>query len=343
MRKLLNILYVTTPESYVARDGENVIIRVENETRFRIPIHNLEGIVCFGYTGASPALLGLCAERGVTVSFLTEHGKFLAKVTGGVMGNVLLRRRQYRVADNELESIQIAINLIAGKLANSRVTLQRAVRDHANSIDVQEVLGVTRFLSNQITRLSACKSLDELRGLEGEAARAYFSVLDELILHQKDVFFMHGRSRRPPKDNMNALISFLYTLLAHDVESALETVGLDPYVGFMHADRPGRAGLALDIMEELRAYFCDRLALSLINRKQISAKGFYAKESGGVVMDHDTRKIVLTAWQQRKQEEITHPFLGEKIKIGLLPYVQAMLMARFLRGDLDGYPPFLWK
>ncbi|MDK2800781.1 MAG: CRISP-associated protein Cas1 [Clostridiales bacterium] len=343
LRKLLNVLYVTTPESYIACDNENVVVRVENKEKFRIPIHNIEGIICFGYTGASPALMSLCAEKGVAISFLNEYGKFLARVTGSVTGNVLLRRTQCRVADNNEEATKIAINFIIGKVTNCRTVLQRALRDHGATINTKKITQVIDKLSGEFLRLKRCKGLDEIRGVEGEAARIYFSAFNDLILYQKESFYLHQRNRRPPLDNMNALLSFLYTLLAHDVEAALETVGLDPYVGFLHRDRPGRTGLALDLMEELRPYMADRLALSLVNRRQISPAGFYAKESGGVVMDNDTRKEVLTAWQKRKQEEITHPFINEKIKIGLIPYVQAMLLARFLRGDLDGYPPFFWR
>jgi len=343
MRKLLNVLYVTTPEAYLARDGENVIIRVEEENRFRIPIHNLEGIICFGYTGASPALMGLCAERGVSVSFLTEHGRFLARVTGPVSGNVHLRRRQYRMADDEQSSVAMAYSFITGKIANCRTVLQRAVRDHEGSIDAESVSKSVYALAGLIDRLGKCNNLDSVRGIEGEAAHIYFSSMNHIILDQKESFFMNERNRRPPLDNMNALLSFLYTLLAHDVESALETVGLDPAVGFLHRDRPGRPGLALDLMEELRPYLADRLALSLVNRRQITASGFCKKESGGIVMDDETRKAVLTAWQKRKQEEITHPFLNEKIAVGLIPYAQALLLARFLRGDLDDYPPFFWR
>ncbi|MBZ4644872.1 MAG: CRISP-associated protein Cas1 [Petroclostridium sp.] len=343
MRKLLNTLYVTTPEAYLSRDGENVVVRIEQQERFRIPVHNIEGIVCFGYMGASPALMGFCAEKGVAVSFLNEYGKFLARVTGPVTGNVLLRRKQYRVADNEEEASKLAIGFITGKIANCKTVLQRALRDHASSINVKEITHVVDTLTNQVLRLQKCADLDEVRGVEGEAARTYFSVFNEMILCQKESFYIYQRNRRPPLDNMNALLSFLYTLLVHDVESALETVGLDPFVGFLHRDRPGRPGLALDLMEELRPYLADRLALSLVNRRQITADGFCIKESGGIVMDADTRKVVLTAWQKRKQEEITHPFLNEKIPIGLIPYAQAMLLARFLRGDLDGYPPFFWR
>ncbi len=343
MRKLLNTLYVTTPESYLARDGENVVIRQNEETKFRIPIHNLEGIVSFGYCGASPSLMGFCAERGVSLTFLTEHGKFLATVQGPVKGNILLRRTQYRVADSLEESLAVSRNFILGKVANSRTVLQRASRDHEVVFDEPVVAESIDYLCNQIERIRRCSDIDKLRGIEGDSARYYFRAFDNLILHQKDTFFFNERSRRPPLDNMNALLSFLYTLLAHEVRSALESVGLDPAAGFLHRDRPGRPSLALDLMEELRPYLADRMALSLVNRKQINGLGFKQKESGGVIMEDDTRKEVITVWQKRKQEEITHPYLNEKIPVGLIPYVQALLLARYLRGDIDGYPPFIWR
>lgn len=343
MRKLLNVLYVTTPDSYLSRDGENIVIKVNNAEIFRIPIHNLEGIVCFGYIGASPAIMALCADRNVGLSFLSEYGHFYARVMGKTSGNVLLRREQYRRADSEKDSLSIANNFIIGKIVNSRAVLKRAIRDHEENISSEKVLRTIDILTYKTERIDRCNGLEELRGVEGDAAREYYAVFNELILAQKEEFYMWERTRRPPMDNMNALLSFLYTLLAHDVQSALETVGLDPYVGFLHRDRPGRASLALDLMEELRPYLADRTALTLINRKQVNGKGFVEKESGGIIMDEETRKQVLTTWQKRKREEITHPFLNEKIEIGLIPYAQAMLLARFLRGDLEQYPPFFWK
>ena len=343
MRKLLNVLYVTTPDSYISKDGENVVIKVNNTEIFRIPVHNLEGIVCFGYIGASPPMMALCAERNVGLSFLSEYGQFYARVTGKISGNVLLRREQYRRADKEDDSLRIASNFIIGKITNSRSVLKRAIRDHEDAINSEEVGHAISMLTRKIERIGRCNALEELRGVEGDAAKEYYSVLNELILTQKEDFYMNDRSRRPPMDNLNALLSFLYTLLAHDVQSALESVGLDPYVGFLHRDRPGRASLALDLMEELRPYLADRIALTLINRKQINGKGFIQKESGGIIMDQETKKEVLTIWQKRKREEITHPFLNEKIEIGLIPYTQSLLLARYLRGDLEQYPPFFWK
>ena len=343
MKKLLNVLYVNTPESHVSLDGENVVILVEGNEKMRVPIHNLESIVCFGHMGASPALMGFCAQRGVGLSFVSPYGRFLARVSGGVSGNVLLRKKQFAVSDVEPGCIPIAINCITGKLVNSRVVLERCIRDHGDKVDAIALENASAYLRNGAIRLQRSNSLAEIRGIEGDCAKVYFNVFDNLILQQKVDFSMQDRNRRPPLDNLNAMLSFLYTLLAHDIQSALETVGLDPYVGFLHRDRPGRASLALDIMEEFRAYFVDRLVLSLINRKQITGNGFATKESGGVFMDNETRKVVLTAWQKRKQEEIVHPYLNEKVSIGLLPYIQALLLARHLRGDLQAYPPFLWK
>lgn len=343
MRKLLNVLYVTTPDAYLARDNDNVTVRVEDEVKVRIPIHNLEGIVAFGHCGASPALMALCAESGVALTFLSENGRFMARVSGRVSGNVLLRRRQYRWADSEEESLRIAASFIIGKITNSRTVLLRAVRDHEAVISSEAVRNAAVELAERLRWVGTSESLDDLRGLEGDAARAYFGVFDHLILTSKDEFYLRDRNRRPPQDNMNAILSFLYALLTHDVQAALETVGLDPQVGFLHRDRPGRPSLALDLMEELRPVLADRLALSLVNRKQVAPGGFVRTESGGILMDDETRKGVIAAWQTRKREEIVHPYLNEKIEVGLIPYAQAVLLARYLRGDLDGYPPFFWK
>jgi CRISPR-associated protein Cas1 len=339
LRKLLNTLYVTVPHAYLSKDGETVLVRVEQETLLRVPIHTLEGIVCVGLVSISPALMGFCAESRVGVSFLTEHGRFLARVEGPIHGNVLLRREQYRRADDESASAALARAYLLAKVANCRTSVLRAAREHPSA-----TLGAACLQLGQSLRLlERPASLDVLRGVEGDAARIYFSVFDQLILHQKDDFFFRERSRRPPMDNMNALLSFLYVMLAHDLSSALETVGLDPAVGFLHRDRPGRAGLALDLMEELRPVLTDRLAVSLVNRRQVAGSGFIRSESGGVVMSDATRKEVLIAWQTRKKEEILHPFLNERIPLGLLPYAQALLLARHLRGDLDAYPSFFWK
>jgi CRISPR-associated protein Cas1 len=343
MRHLLNTLYVTTQGSYLAREGDAVVIRRDGEVRLRIPIHTLGGIVCFGQVSCSPPVLGLCSERDVAVSFLTEHGKFLARVLGPTQGNVLLRRTQFRTADEEEHRAAIARAMVMAKVSNCRIVLLRAIRERPSAQVIADLEEASRRLATILSRLESPRPLEELRGIEGEAAQAYFGVFDHLIAVSKEDFSFRGRSRRPPLDNVNALLSFLYTLLVHDCASALETIGLDPAVGFLHADRPGRPGLALDLMEEFRPFLADRLAVSLINRHQVNASGFDKSESGAVLMDDATRKEVLVTWQKRKQEEIQHPFLGERVPLGLLPYVQALLLARHLRGDLDGYPAFFWR
>ena len=343
MRRLLNTLYVTIPEAYLACDGENVLIKVQNEVKFRVPVHNLEGIVCFGFAGASPKLMKLCCERNVSLSFLSEYGAFMGRVTGKVSGNVLLRRTQYRWADDATISTRMAQRFIAAKIVNSRALLHRALRDHVDVVEVEPLERAIGLMAGMMIHLGDASSGDVIRGIEGEAANVYFANFNQMLLAQQDVFRLKDRNRRPPTDPMNALLSFLYTLLAHEATAALESVGLDPQVGFLHRDRPGRSSLALDLMEEMRPHFADRLALTLVNRRQITGKGFVVKESGAVIMDDDTRKEVLTAWQKRKQEEITHPYLEEKMPLGLVPYAQAMLLARHLRGDLEDYPPFFWK
>jgi len=343
MRKLLNTLFITSPDAYLSRDSENVVVKIENKERFRIPIHNIEGIVSMGFMGASPSIMALCTERNVALSFVSEGGKFLGRVSGSVSGNVLLRRKQYRMADDEEISLSLAKLFIAGKVANSKSVLQRAIRDHQGVVNTVALEKAVITLANKQKQLMRVKSANELRGYEGESAMTYFSVFDHLILHQKSDFVMEGRTRRPPLDNVNAMLSYVYTLLMHEVRAALESVGLDPCVGFFHVDRPGRQSLALDMMEEFRSFLADRLVLSLINRKQVTKNGFVRQPTGGIIMDDVTRKDVITAWQKRKQEEITHPFLEEKIPIGLLPYCQALLMARYLRGDIDNYPVFIYR
>jgi len=343
MRKLLNTLYVTTPNVYLSLDGENIVISKEKVEVSRIPLHNLESIVAFGYTGASPALMGACAKRNIALSFMKQSGKFLARVVGEVRGNVTLRKTQYRLSDSPEESNKIARNFILGKIYNTRWVVERATRDYAMRLDVDKLKKVSKVLVNSLKLVEKSENLEQLRGYEGEAASQYFSVFDDLILQHKEHFYFNCRNKRPPLDNVNAMLSFVYTLLAHDVAAALETVGLDPYVGFLHRDRPGRISLALDMMEELRPVYTDRFVVSLINKREISSNGFTQKENGAVIMDDDTRKTILKAWQTRKQEKITHPFLQEKLEWGLVPYAQAMLLARFIRGDLDGYPTFMWK
>ncbi len=343
MKKLLNTLFVSTQGAYLTREGETLVVKVEQEIRLRLPIHTLGGVVCFGQVMCSPPLLGLCAERQVKVSFLSEHGRFLARVEGPVSGNVLLRRAQYRMADEGPCAAAIARAIVIGKVANSRTVLLRAARERNGADGAEALSAAATKMGRLLDGMAEDAPLDTVRGWEGDAARRYFEVFDHLVVAQKDGFAFRGRSRRPPLDPMNALLSFLYTLLVHDVEGALECVGLDPAVGFLHRDRPGRPSLALDLMEELRAAFADRLALTLVNRQQVRAKAFVQTESGGVHMDDATRKEVLKAYQERKREEIRHPFLGENVSIGLLPYVQALLLARHIRGDIDGYPALVWK
>jgi CRISPR-associated protein Cas1 len=343
MRKLLNTLYITTPESFLSRDGENVVVKVDNQEKFRIPAHNIEGIVSFGYLGASPGLMALCAEHSIALSFVSQGGKFLGRVNGPVSGNVLLRRKQYRIADDKEFALEISKLFIAGKISNCRNIIMRAQREYKSESTQQNFEKVVQQLAYKINQARIVDNMESLRGIEGEAALHYFSVFNHMIVAQKDHFSMNGRSRRPPMDSVNALLSFIYVLLAHEVRAALESVGLDPCVGFLHTDRPGRPGLALDLMEELRPYLADRLVLSLINRKQVNPSGFVQREVGGVLMDDSTRKDVLTEWQKRKQEEIMHPYLQIKIPLGLIPYSQALLLARYLRGDIDNYPVFLLK
>lgn len=343
MRKLLNTLYVTSENSYLALDGENVVLYENKDELGRIPLHNLEGIVSFGYRGTSPALMGACTERNISLCYLTPQGKFLARVSGRIKGNVVLRQQQYDSSRDEAISLEIAKNCIIGKVYNARWVLERAIRDHSLQIDAEKVKAASNFLKDSLTFIQNSQSKDQLRGYEGEAASIYFGVFDQLILQQKKDFIFTGRNRRPPLDPVNAMLSFVYTLLTNMVTSALESVGLDPYVGYLHVDRPGRASLSLDLVEELRAVMADRFVLSLINRKMVTGKNFSRQENGAILMDDELRKRVLMEWQNRKKEMITHPYLQEKVEWGMVPYVQALLLARYLRGDLDGYPVFLWK
>ena len=343
MRKLLNTLFVTTEDSYLALENENVVVLNGEKKVGQFPLSILESIVCFSYKGASPALMGACADRGIQLCFMTPRGRFLARVCGEDRGNVLLRKQQYRISDAPSESCLIARNMILGKVFNARWVLERTLRDHAMRVDTETLRNVSQQLAQQLPAIGGAVDLDALRGLEGEASARYFSVFDHLILNQKDDFSFDGRNRHPPRDNVNALLSFAYTLLANDCGAALESVGLDSYVGFMHRDKPGRASLALDLMEELRAPLADRLVLTLINNREIQKKHFRRQADGAVLLNDDGRKLFLNAWQERKRDTITHPYLQEKIYWGLVPYVQALLLARYLRGDLDGYPTFFWK
>lgn len=343
MKKLLNTLYVTSENSYLALDGENIVIYEEQEERGRLPLHNLEGIVSFGYRGTSPALMGACADKNISLCYLTPQGKFLARVTGKVRGNVLLREQQYAGSKDSEIGLAIAKNCILGKVYNARWVIERALRDHPMQVDTERLKTISLQLKHSLELIQNSVSKDQLRGYEGEAASLYFSVFDELILQQKKDFFFHGRNKRPPMDNVNAMLSFVYTLLTNSITSALESVGLDPCVGYLHTERPGRASLSLDLIEELRPVLADRFVLSLINKKIVTGKNFTRKENGAVLMDNELRKKFLTEWQKKKKEVITHPYLNEKIEWGMVPYAQAMLLARYLRGDLDSYPTFLWK
>lgn len=343
MRRLLNTLYVTLPDAYLGCQGETLIVRAENTKELQVPILNLESVIIFGYRGVSPEAMQLCVENQVSLVFLTPNGQFKARVTGETTGNVHLRRTQYRWSDREDQTLLLAKRFVYAKVYNARVSLQRTARDYPGRINTDKFASAVKLLERQLRESVNCNSLDYLRGVEGYAARTYFSVLGEQILVHKDQFPFHGRVKRPATDPVNALLSFLYTLLANDVTSALETVGLDPQVGFLHRDRPGRNSLALDLMEEFRVYLADRTALTLINRQQITPSDLVRKESGAYVLTDEARKTVITEWQQRKKEEIRHPFFEEKIAIGLLPYAQALLLARFMRGDLDDYPSFFWK
>ena len=348
MRRHLNTLYVTTEGAWMHKDGENVVVKIDGAESGRVPVHLLGGIVCFGSVGVSPPLMGYCAEQGVCISFMGRTGRFLARVEGPVSGNVLLRRSQYHTTDDTEKTALLARNMVTGKLLNQRTVVRRALRDHGGDTPEEgraRLKACGRRLSAAARRSARqqVQAMDALRGIEGEAARAYFEVFDDLVRNEESAFKFTRRSRRPPLDPVNALLSFIYTLLVHDCRSALETVGLDPAVGFLHRERPGRPSLALDLMEELRPVLADRLVLSLINRRQLSASDFETAMSGAVTLREDARKTVLVAYQERKKDGLMHPFLKEKTTFGLVPFVQAMLMARRLRGDLDGYPPFLWR
>ena len=343
MRRLLNTLYVTTEDAYLALDGENIVVKCGEAVAARYPLHILESIVSFSYAGASPALMGKCAEAGIALSFCTPRGKFLASVRGKGGGNVLLRRAQYRVADDPAQSCRIARCSIFGKLYNCRWSIERTARDHSLRVDTEKLKNASSQLRELLPTVLDEWSLESLRGTEGAAATIYFSVLNEMILSNKEYFEFTGRSRRPPLDPINALLSFAYSLLAGNCASALESVGFDSYVGFMHSDRPGRESLALDLMEELRPCMADRFVLTMINNRIITPEHMIVSQSGAVRLNDAGRKLFLMHWQEKKKETITHPYLREKIQWGLVPYVQAQLLARYFRGDIEEYPPFLWK
>ena len=343
MKQLLNTLFVTSEDIYLSLEGENVLANRDGEVVARYPLHTLQTIVSFSYSGASPALMGACAEKGIGLAFCTPRGRFLARVCGESNGNVLLRREQYRISDDSQRSCAIARTMIFGKLSNCAASVQRTLRDHAPRVQNCGLEDAASQIRQLLPQVLAAADLEALRGLEGVGASAYFGVLDHMLLNRKEDFYFRGRNRRPPLDRINAMLSFAYSLLAHDCASALESVGLDAYVGFLHRDRPGRESLALDLMEELRPCMADRFVLTLVNNRMIRPEDFQTQDSGAVLLTDDGRKKFLKAWQERKRDTLTHPYLNEKMSWGLIPYVQALLLARYLRGDLDAYPPFLWK
>lgn len=343
MKKLLNTLYITSPEKYLSLDGENVVIKEDGVESGRIPLHNIESIVTMGNAGVSPALLGKCAEKNICVSFLSRSGRYLASAVGPYNGNVVLRQSQYRMADNEEKCAEIAKNMITGKLYNARWVIERATRDYADSLDTEKLKKVSLQIKKAVNDAQSCTDTQQLRGIEGEAAARYFSVFDDLILQQKTDFVFVERVKRPPTDYVNAMLSFSYTLLCSMMTTALYCVGLDPYVGFMHKVRPGRTSLSLDLMEEFRAVYADRFVISLINKRIIDKDDFFTKENEAVYFTDEGKRKFIQHWQTRKQSTIMHPFLKEKVQWGVVPYVQALLLSRYIRGDLDSYPPFLWK
>ena len=343
MKQLLNTLFVTSEDIYLSLEGENILANREKAVIARYPLHTLQTIVSFSYSGASPALMGACAQRGIGLAFCTPQGRFLARTCGESNGNVLLRREQYRIADNPGRSCEIARNMLFGKLSNSVSCIHRTLRDHAPRVENCGLEDASRKVKELLPLILEAPDPEALRGLEGVGAAAYFGVFDHLLLNRKEYFFFHGRNRRPPLDRVNAMLSFAYSLLAHDCASALESVGLDAYVGFLHRDRPGRESLALDLMEELRPCMADRFVLTLVNNRMVRPEDFQVQDSGAVLLTDEGRKKFLKAWQERKRDSLTHPYLGEKMSWGMVPYVQSLLLARYIRGDLDAHPPFLWK
>ena len=342
MKKLLNTLYFTNPDYYLSLEGETVTVLSDKKKIGKIPLHNLESIITCGYMGASPALMGKCAQEGISIIFLSRNGKFLARIVGEQYGNVILRKTQYRVSECEEESLKLAKCFTMSKLYNSRWILERAIRDHKLRVDTEALKSASLTLKNSLNSAYECKSMDSLRGIEGEAASIYFGVFNELILQQEEDFSFEFRSRRPPLDRVNALLSFAYVLLTSMCTSALESVGLDPYVGFMHTIRPGSKSLALDLVEELRSELADRYVITIINKKLILSKHFIEQEDGAVLLNDEGKKIFFKYWQQKKLEVIEHPYLKEKVEWGMVPYVQALLLSRYLRGYLDSYPAFFW-
>lgn len=342
MRKLLNTLYITTPNSYLSIDGENIVVLIEDEKKFRIPLINVENIICFNYMGFSPKLAAKCVENNISINILNPNGEFMCKINGKTHGNVLLRKEQYKLSDDKEFSLKISQNIISAKIANSYSVQKHFLYEHRD-LNLENLKNVSNILKKQSVETFNFNNMDELRGFEGSVAKKYFETFNEMILTNKRDFDITSRSKRPPLDYTNCMLSYLYTLLSLEIRSALETVGLDPFVGFMHTLRPGRASLALDLMEELRAVFVDKLVIKLINLNQISKKDFEIKESGAVLFTDNGRKLILNAWQEQKKEIIKHPYTQEKFEFGLIPYAQALILAKSIRGEITEYQPFLFK
>lgn len=342
MKRHLNTLYITSPDAYIHKEGMTFVVEIDGKKALQAPVHTIENIVCFGFKSITPALMAFCVENNIGISYLSMHGKFLARVYGEQRGNVLLRKTQYSMHDSDDKSLAIAKNIIAAKITNSRSVLQRHKRNHGDNSD-GDISATIANLARYIRLVENSHNLDVLRGYEGDAASIYFNCFNDLITSQKDDFIMNGRTKRPPLDYVNALLSFVYMLLVNELRSAMETTGLDPQVGFLHRIRPGRPSLALDLMEEFRAYIADRVVLNLINLRQVTKDDFERRETGEIRISERGRKEVLMAYQKKKDEIIEHPFLGDKTTVGLLPHIQAMLLARYIRGDMEEYPPFYIK
>ncbi len=343
MEVQLNTLFVVTRKATVRRDHLTLKVLVENVTKLTVPIHQLDGVAVFGGIHVTPSAMALCAEHNVAVSFLTESGRLLARVDAPGSGNVLLRREQFRAADDEGKRAAISKAVVAGKIHNARNLLLRSARETTVADDQRALASAADRMGDALPRLGTAADADSARGYEGDAARIYFEVFGRLVLKNRETFTPNGRTRRPPLDRMNALLSFLYGLLRHDCAAALQAAGLDPSVGFLHVDRPGRPGLALDLMEEFRPLIADRVALALVNRQQVMADGFVVREGGGVEMTDATRRAVIAEYQKRKRDEVTHPTLEQKCPVGRLWFLQARILARVMRGDLPQYVPCVLK